>query len=544
MTARISGVIVAFNEETNIRWSVGSLVPWCDEVVVDRPGKRTTARREIARELGRAGRLAPQHADRRGIARLLGRAGDRRLDPAARRRRDDPRDAWRGGCARSRTPTTRPDVVMIPRVNVVLGRWARVGVKNWPNRHPRFFRRGAVTLERDDSPRHRGARIRHVAQKLPASNAAAIWHFSYESVADMMEKFDRYTSREARQWLDAGRPAATAARPAGPAGEVAVDELHSAEGVSGWRPGPDRGGCPRVLFVHAGREDVGPGAPRPATGGPRSGSGAACSSGYPTATCCGTGRRREPATELDPLHPSPCRWRCRERQASRPDLHRRHGPVGHDAACLAAGPPLGDRLRTGDGVLPVRSTDRPAPDHRRPELARAGGALPLGHRSRARRQRPACLRADRRRGAPRTQAQAALDPIGSRGDHRAVRQEPRQATLGGEDARARDARPRAAAALARLADRPRRARSAGRRRVTSERALRATVRGRIRVSLEAPGRGCAWLLPDGPAVGGRPLRGPGRRSGAHAARHLHAPRRGVRTADASGDQWGTCRRPG
>ena len=33
------------------------------------------------------------------------------------------------------------DVVMIPRVNIVLGRWSKVSAKNWPNRHPRFFRR-------------------------------------------------------------------------------------------------------------------------------------------------------------------------------------------------------------------------------------------------------------------------------------------------------------------------------------------------------------------------------------------------------------------
>jgi glycosyltransferase involved in cell wall biosynthesis len=206
MTARISGVIVAFNEEANIRWSVGSLVPWCDEVVVvDQESEDRTA--EIARELG--ARIVshpntPIVEESRAFS-VEQAAGDwillldaDEMIPAtlARQLREIADD----------DETT--DVVMIPRVNVVLGRWARVGVKNWPNRHARFFRRGAVTLS---GTIHHGIDVPESSRrkKLPASNSAAIWHFSYESVADMMEKFDRYTSREARQWLDAGRPAAT-----------------------------------------------------------------------------------------------------------------------------------------------------------------------------------------------------------------------------------------------------------------------------------------------------------------------------------------------
>ncbi len=206
VSARISGVIVAFNEEANIRWSVGSLVPWCDEVVVvDQESADRTA--EIARELGArvvSHPNTPIVEESRAFS-VEQATGDwivlldaDEMIPAtlARRLREiaDGADA--------------PDVVMIPRVNVVLGRWARVGAKNWPNRHPRFFRRGAVTLS---GAIHRGIEVPELSlrEKLPARNSAAIWHFSYESVADMMEKFDRYTSREARQSLDAGRPPAT-----------------------------------------------------------------------------------------------------------------------------------------------------------------------------------------------------------------------------------------------------------------------------------------------------------------------------------------------
>jgi glycosyltransferase involved in cell wall biosynthesis len=201
MTARISGVIVAFNEEANIRWSVGSLLPWCDEVVVvDQESHDRTA--EIARELG---------------ARVVSHANTPIVEESRAFSVEQATGDWivlidademipATLAQRLRKIAERrdaPDVVMIPRVNVVLGRWARVGVKNWPNRHPRFFRRGAVTLS---GAIHRGIEVPESSrrQKLPATNAQAIWHFSYESVADMMEKFDRYTSREARQWLDAG----------------------------------------------------------------------------------------------------------------------------------------------------------------------------------------------------------------------------------------------------------------------------------------------------------------------------------------------------
>jgi glycosyltransferase involved in cell wall biosynthesis len=206
VTARISGVIVAFNEETNIRWSVGSLLPWCDEVVViDQESHDRTA--QICRELGArvvSHPNTPIVEESRAFS-VEQATGDWILLLDA----DEMIPATLGRRLREIAESDDgTDVVMIPRVNVVLGRWARVGVKNWPNRHPRFFRRGAVTLS---GTIHQGIEVPKSARKhkLPSSNAAAIWHFSYESVTDMMEKFDRYTSREARQWLDAGRaPAA------------------------------------------------------------------------------------------------------------------------------------------------------------------------------------------------------------------------------------------------------------------------------------------------------------------------------------------------
>lgn len=205
MTARISGVIVAFNEEANIRWSVGSLVPWCDEVVViDQESSDRTA--EIARA---AGARVVSHPNTPIVEESRAFSVDQTdgdwvllLDA------DEMIPAPLGRELRAIADGEPVDVVMIPRVNLVLGRWARVGVKNWPNRHPRFFRRGAVSLS---GTIHQGIEVPVSARrrKLPATTANAIWHFSYESVADMMEKFDRYTTKEARQLIDAGAAPAT-----------------------------------------------------------------------------------------------------------------------------------------------------------------------------------------------------------------------------------------------------------------------------------------------------------------------------------------------
>lgn len=203
--ATISGVIVAFNEESNIRYSLGSLLPWCDEVVVvDQESHDRTA--EIARELGARVVSHPntgfvEAAREFSINQTTGEwllvLDADEVIPAslARRLREvaDGRD--------------RIDVVRIPRVNIVLGRWARVGRRNWPNRHLRFFRRGSLIV----SDRiHVGLSVSEGARRLdlPADRRLAIWHFSYESVDDMMEKFNRYTSVQARQALGDGGPAA------------------------------------------------------------------------------------------------------------------------------------------------------------------------------------------------------------------------------------------------------------------------------------------------------------------------------------------------
>jgi glycosyltransferase involved in cell wall biosynthesis len=200
--ARISGVIIALNEAHQLHYAISTLTPWCDEViVVDQHSEDDTAR--IAEE---SGATVYQHERTGGIA-----------DPARRFAVSKATGDWvfildademvpptlathlRGLVE----PDPDIDVVLVPRANLILGRWIRHG-NNWPSRHARFFRPGSLLMtdriHKSIAPAP-GTR-RH---KLAADPALAIWHFPGGNLSDLVRKVDRYTDIEARQAYAAGR---------------------------------------------------------------------------------------------------------------------------------------------------------------------------------------------------------------------------------------------------------------------------------------------------------------------------------------------------
>jgi glycosyltransferase involved in cell wall biosynthesis len=206
---RISGVVNTFEEAANIRFALGSLLPWCDEViVVDQLSTDGTA--EIAREMGarvhtheRTGFVEPARrfaVDQATGDWILILDADEVVPPALGRR------------LRAIADADEPiDAVEIPNVNILLGRWTRYG-KWWPGRKPRFFRRDALVL----SPAiHAGIRPADGARvlELEARKELAIWHFSYHSVRDLVEKANRYSSIQARQRAEARARKAGIRRP-------------------------------------------------------------------------------------------------------------------------------------------------------------------------------------------------------------------------------------------------------------------------------------------------------------------------------------------
>lgn len=211
MSARIVGLINTLNEARNIRYSLGSLLPWCDEViVVDQDSEDGTA--DICRSMGArvvtyprtgfveaARAFGVKEASTQASADwLLILDADEMVRPALGRYL---REAVDGAAAEADA-----DVFLVPRANVIFGRRMDHG-KNWPSRRPRFFRPEAIEISerihRGLAPRS-GAQVRLVPARLPL----AIWHFSYPDAETLVGKMNRYTSVEARQTLERGkRPA-------------------------------------------------------------------------------------------------------------------------------------------------------------------------------------------------------------------------------------------------------------------------------------------------------------------------------------------------
>jgi glycosyltransferase involved in cell wall biosynthesis len=200
--ARISGVVIALNEAHQLHYALSTLLPWCDEViVVDQHSEDDTAK--IAEEMGAT---VYQHDRTGGIA-----------DPARRFAVGKATGDWVFILdADEMIPPTlatylreftegdpATDVVLVPRANLILGRWIKHG-NNWPSRHARFFRPGSLLMtdriHKSIEPAP-GTR-RH---KLPADPALAIWHFPGGNLSDLVRKVDRYTDIEARQAYARGR---------------------------------------------------------------------------------------------------------------------------------------------------------------------------------------------------------------------------------------------------------------------------------------------------------------------------------------------------
>ena len=200
--ARISGVVIALNEAHQLHYALSTLMPWCDEViVVDQHSEDDTAR--IAEELGatvyqhdRTGGIADP-ARRFAVAKATGDwifilDADEMIPPTLATHLRELVE-----------PDPDIDVVLVPRANLILGRWIRHG-NNWPSRHARFFRPGSLLMtdriHKSIAPAP-GTR-RH---KLAADPALAIWHFPGGNLSDLVRKVDRYTDIEARQAYASGR---------------------------------------------------------------------------------------------------------------------------------------------------------------------------------------------------------------------------------------------------------------------------------------------------------------------------------------------------
>jgi len=221
--ARLSAVVIAWNEEARLRDCLLSLA-WADEiVVVDAESTDKTA--SIAREFTDQVfvRPWPGFAEQKnfGIDQARGEwilsvDADEEVSPELRDEilavmADPGADGYR-----------------VPRRNIFWGRFLRHGGL-YPDWQLRLFRRG-----RGRFVAHRVHESVRVEGRVARLHAPLV-HRSYRDVADFLERANRYSSLAAEQWLAEGRPVRARHAVLGPLGRFTSMYILHAGFLDGWR---------------------------------------------------------------------------------------------------------------------------------------------------------------------------------------------------------------------------------------------------------------------------------------------------------------------
>lgn len=196
--ARISAVILARNEEANIRYCLDTL-GWCDEIVVAdmESSDRTAAiageytdkiyRHPVTAAFDKAKKFAVEKA-----------SGDWIFVMDA----DEMAPKALGLGLRALAEEGKTDVVDVPFNHYIMG--AKVRRAGWGyTPQPRFFRRGKVIFEETIHRYFRKADDA-VSAALPLKDENCIIHFNYTDSAHFVEKLNRYTTVEAGHLSESG----------------------------------------------------------------------------------------------------------------------------------------------------------------------------------------------------------------------------------------------------------------------------------------------------------------------------------------------------
>lgn len=87
------------------------------------------------------------------------------------------------------------DCYRIPRKNMVFAKWIN-GMGWWPDYQVRLFKKGVVSWPCEI---HAQPQIFGNVAELPAEEKYALWHQNYTSVAQFVERLNRYTDHQAQQ---------------------------------------------------------------------------------------------------------------------------------------------------------------------------------------------------------------------------------------------------------------------------------------------------------------------------------------------------------
>lgn len=92
------------------------------------------------------------------------------------------------------------EFVEIPRKNIIFGHWMKASMW-WPDYNIRFFKKGSVTWKNEihSIPETKGSGI-----SLDGKEDFAIAHHHYESIAQFIERLNRYTQIQAKELVKSG----------------------------------------------------------------------------------------------------------------------------------------------------------------------------------------------------------------------------------------------------------------------------------------------------------------------------------------------------
>jgi (heptosyl)LPS beta-1,4-glucosyltransferase len=196
---KISAVINTRNEERNIRYCLETL-KWCDEIiVVDMESEDKTV--EIAKEFtdkiySHEKVLAFDIARKFAVGKATG-------DWVLLIDADEMVTKLLSSRLKDIAANDEADIVYMPFKTFIMGVWIK-HTGWWPEYHPRFFKRGAITFV---DTIHAYMNVSASAKKiyLPPDEINSIEHFAYRDSEHFITKLNRYTTIEAKHMFDQGK---------------------------------------------------------------------------------------------------------------------------------------------------------------------------------------------------------------------------------------------------------------------------------------------------------------------------------------------------
>lgn len=192
MDKTISVVINTYNEEKNIERAIKS-VKWAQEIIVcDMYSDDNTA--EVAKKMG-AKVYLHKKLDYVEPARnfAISKASNEWilvLDPD-----EEIPEVLKERLMQIAGKMKQINYVKIPRKNIIFGKWMRASMW-WPDLNIRFFRKGVVKW---GDKIHRPPEVTGEGLDLAAEEKWAIVHHNYQTVAQFIDRMNRYTTVEANQ---------------------------------------------------------------------------------------------------------------------------------------------------------------------------------------------------------------------------------------------------------------------------------------------------------------------------------------------------------